>query len=124
MKKGNTKLRNRRARRGGSIRKKLSGTAERPRLAVFRSNAHIYAQIVDDGKRETLLAVSTKTKELAGRLAELKGKTAPAKIVGAEIARMAKERNITRVVFDRKGYLYHGRVKALAEGAREGGLEF
>lgn len=124
MKKGNFKLRNRRTRRGGSIRKKIDGTAERPRLAVFRSNAHIYAQVVDDVQRVTLLAVSTKTRELAEQLAGVKGKIAPAKIVGAEIARRAKERNITRVVFDRKGYLYHGRVKALAEGAREGGLEF
>jgi large subunit ribosomal protein L18 len=124
MKKGNIKLSQRRRRRGGSIRKKISGTAERPRLAVFRSNGHIYAQIVDDVARTTLLAVSTKTKDLAEQLKGLKGKIAPAKVVGAEIARRAKEQNITRVVFDRKGYLYHGRVKALADGAREGGLEF
>ena len=124
MKKGNIKLHNRRARRGGSIRKKISGTTERPRLAVFRSNAHIYAQIVDDTQGKTLLAVSTHTEELLEPLKGVKGKIATAKIVGAEIAKRARAQNITRVVFDRKGYLYHGRVKALADGAREGGLEF
>ena len=113
-----------RRKRHDRIRLHLAGTDSRPRLAVFRSNGHIYAQIVDDTARKTLLAVSTQTKDLAEQLKGLKGKIPAAKIVGAEIARRAKEQNITRVVFDRKGYLYHGRVKALADGAREGGLEF
>ncbi len=111
-----------RKRRKVRIRKKLSGTQERPRLVVFRSNAAIYCQLVDDVAGKTLAATSTLT------LGKDKGglglnKDASA-LVGKEIARLAKEQNIERVVFDRNGYLYHGRIKALADGAREAGLVF
>ena len=111
-----------RQRRKIRIRKKISGTAERPRLVVFRSNAHLYAQVVDDALGATLVAASTlalcKTQDKAGC------NKAGAELVGKEIARLAKEKSITKVVFDRNGYLYHGRIKAMADGAREGGLEF
>lgn len=104
------------------IRKKVSGTAERPRLVVFRSNTHIYAQIINDEDGKTLISASTLalSKKEAGAHCNLVG----AAEVGKEIARLAKEKNIGKVVFDRNGYIYHGRVKALADGAREGGLEF
>ena len=103
------------------IRENLSGTSERPRLCVFRSNANIEAQIIDDVKGVTLVSASSLEKEL-----NLKngGNIEAAKVVGAEIAKRAKKAKINTVVFDRGGYLYHGRVKALAEAAREGGLEF
>lgn len=103
------------------IRNNLSGTSERPRLCVFRSNANIEAQIIDDVKGVTLVSASSLEKEL-----NLKngGNIEAAKVVGAEIAKRAKKAKITTVVFDRGGYLYHGRVKALAEEARNGGLEF
>ena len=103
------------------IRENLSGTAERPRLCVFRSNANIEAQIIDDVKGITLVSATSLDKEL-----KLKNGSniEAAKVVGAEIAKRAKKAKITAVVFDRGGYLYHGRVKALAEAAREGGLEF
>ena len=104
------------------IRKKISGTAERPRLVVFRSNAHIYAQIVDDTCGRSLAQASTLV--LAKAEAGLHCNKEGAIRVGKEIARLAKEKNITKVVFDRNGYLYHGRVKAVADGAREAGLEF
>lgn len=101
------------------IRKRITGTAERPRLSVFRSNTSIYAQLVDDETGHTLLAVSTK------QLKDFKGKKVDAsKQVGIEVAKQATDKGISAVVFDRGGYLYHGRVKALAEGAREGGLKF
>ena len=104
------------------IRKKVSGTAERPRLVVFRSNSHIYAQIVNDEERNTLVSASTlaMSKNEPGLRCNIEG----ASRVGKEIARLAKEKNIGKVVFDRNGYIYHGRVKAVADGAREGGLEF
>jgi len=103
------------------IRKMLNGTAERPRLSVFRSNKEIYVQMVDDLNGKTLLSVSSKTKEIATQ----KGtKTERAVMVGKLIAERAAEQNITSVIFDRNGFLYHGRVKALAEAAREGGLKF
>jgi len=91
-------------------------------MRIFRSNRHIYVQIIDDTKHATLLTMSTMDKEFAGT--DLKGKCAEAKKVGELIARRAKDAGITKVVFDRGGNLYHGRVKALSEGAREGGLEF
>jgi large subunit ribosomal protein L18 len=91
-------------------------------MCVFRSNRHIYAQIIDDSKHATLVTMSTKDKEFTGP--EEKGKTAQAKKVGLLIAQRAKKAGIQKVVFDRGGNLYHGRVKALSEGAREGGLEF
>jgi large subunit ribosomal protein L18 len=103
------------------IRKKISGTAERPRLAVFRSNKQIYVQVVDDLKGVTLLAVSSKEKELAKTGIK---KTEQAKIVGKSLAARCKEKGIENVIFDRSGYRYHGRVKSLADAAREGGLKF
>ena len=102
------------------IRARVSGTTERPRLAVFRSVSHIYAQIIDDGAGHTLAAAGTTEKVLAGKGGNLEG----AKLIGKTVAERAKEKGITRVVFDRGGYLYHGRVKALADAAREAGLEF
>ena len=109
--------------RRARVRRTVRGTGERPRLSVFRSGKHMYAQIITDGPARTLLAVSTLTPELRTQL----GKTATvdaAKEVGKLVARRCQEKGITRVVFDRNGFLYHGRVKAVAEGAREGGLQF
>ena len=103
------------------IRQRLSGTAERPRLAVFRSVKHIYVQVIDDHKGTTLVAASSNEKAGAVKSG---GNVAGAKEIGKLIADRAKAAGITRVVFDRGGYLYHGRVKALAEAARAGGLEF
>jgi large subunit ribosomal protein L18 len=102
------------------IRRKLSGTAERPRLAVFRSVAHIYAQVIDDAQGQTLVSASSvdKTGKTKG------GNVAAAKAIGKLVAERAKEKGIKSVVFDRGGYQYHGRVKALADAAREAGLEF
>jgi large subunit ribosomal protein L18 len=101
------------------IRQKMQGTAERPRLNVYRSLNHIYAQIIDDAKGETLLSASS----LAAK-AKTGGNVAAAKEVGKLVAERAIEKGIKRVVFDRGGYLYHGRIKALADAAREAGLEF
>ena len=101
------------------IRKKLRGTTERPRLTVFRSLAHIYVQVIDDTKGVTLVAANSKEKEHSGT----GGNVAAAKEIGRRIAERAKEHGINRVVFDRGGYIYHGRVKALADAAREAGLE-
>ena len=105
------------------IRKHVNGTAERPRLVVFRSNKQIYAQVINDEKGETLVAAASNDKLLA---VECKGKTGieTAAIVGKAIAARAKEKGIDKVSFDRGGYLYHGRVKSLADAAREGGLIF
>lgn len=102
------------------IRRKLRGTAERPRLAVFRSVAHIYAQIIDDSEGKTLVAASSVDK--GGKTGG--GNVAAAKSIGKAVAERAKEKGITKVVFDRGGYQYHGRVKALADAARSAGLEF
>lgn len=110
-----------RQRRKIRIRKKISGDADRPRLVVFRSNLHIYAQIVDDHTGKTLVAASTLTLKKSEEKAH--GNKAGADLVGKEIARLAQEKNITSVVFDRNGYLYHGRIKAVADGAREAGLK-
>lgn len=104
------------------IRKRLQGTTERPRLVVFRSNLHLYAQIVDDFTGSTLVQASTLALSKGGE--KVACNKLGAEKVGKEVARLAVEKNITKVVFDRNGYLYHGRVKAVAEGAREGGLEF
>lgn len=112
-----------RLRRHKHVRKRVLGTSERPRLNVFRSLNHIYAQVIDDGKGHTLVSASTIDPEVAARLEGLK-KTEQARIVGKVLAERALSRGIKKVVFDRGGYKYHGRVKALADAAREGGLEF
>jgi large subunit ribosomal protein L18 len=111
-----------RAKRVRRIRKKISGTSERPRLRVFKSNKHIYAQLIDDAAGRTLVTMSTVDKEFAP--GDEKGKKAAAKVVGVKIAERAQAAGIKEVVFDRGGYIYHGRVKSLSEGAREGGLKF
>jgi large subunit ribosomal protein L18 len=103
------------------IRAKVAGTAQKPRLSVFRSNKDIYVQLIDDDAAVTLAAASSRDKDIA---AQTGTKTEKSKLVGQAIARKAKELGLERVVFDRGGNLYHGRVKAVAEGAREGGLVF
>ncbi len=113
-----------RKRRHLRIRKKVRGSAERPRLTVFRSLNHIYAQLVDDLSGRTLMTVSSLDKEISSEAKTAKGKIAASKLVGKALAARAKEKGIARVCFDRGGYLYHGRVKAVADGAREGGLTF
>ncbi len=100
------------------IRKKVKGTLERPRLAVYRSTKHTYAQLIDDVAGQVLVAASTKSESQG------KKNISASKAVGAALAKKAIEKNIKNVVFDRSGYVYHGRVKAVAEGAREGGLDF
>ncbi len=105
------------------MRKKVRGTEERPRLNVYRSLKHMYAQIIVDTRGETLVSASTLSRELRGKLKST-GNVEAAKEVGRLIAKKALEKGIKKVVFDRNGFLYHGRVKAVAEGAREGGLEF
>jgi large subunit ribosomal protein L18 len=112
-----------RKRRHERVRKKVSGTAERPRLNVYRSLDNIYVQVVDDSTGNTLVSASTVDKELRSQLAALK-KTDQAKAVGKAVAERALAKGIKEVVFDRGGYPYHGRVKALADGSREGGLVF
>lgn len=102
------------------IRKKISGTTERPRLAVFRSVKHIYCQVIDDRSGHTIASASSNEKDAAPN----GGNVAGAKEIGKLVAERAKAKGVTTVVFDRGGYLYHGRVKALADAAREGGLEF
>ncbi len=114
---GKRVLRRRKVRSG--IRKKIKGTADRPRLSVFRSNKEIYAQLIDDVNGNTLTTASSKTSEQSA-----KTRIETAKLVGEELAKKAIAIGVEVVVFDRGGYLYHGRVKALAEGAREGGLKF
>jgi large subunit ribosomal protein L18 len=104
------------------VRKKVRGTTERPRLNVFKSARHIYAQIIDDAKCSTLVACSTLSPDTTDL--NYTGNVAAAVIVGKEIARLSIEKGITSVVFDRNGFLYHGRIKALADAAREGGLLF
>ncbi|OPX31503.1 MAG: 50S ribosomal protein L18 [Candidatus Latescibacteria bacterium 4484_181] len=113
-----------RQRRHRHIRKKVIGTAQRPRLVVYRSLKHIYAQLVDDISQKSLLGVSTLTPQVREKIRTTKGKCEKSKEVGRFLAMMAKAKGIEKVVFDRAGYLYHGRVKALAEGAREKGLQF
>ena len=103
------------------IRKKISGTAAAPRLTVFRSNNEIYAQLIDDNNGTTIAAASSKQKDISAQKAP---KIDKSKMVGEAIARKAGELGIKKVIFDRSGYIYHGRVKAVAEGAREGGLDF
>jgi large subunit ribosomal protein L18 len=112
-----------RERRKLRIRKKVNGTGERPRLTVFRSSKHIYAQVIDDTTGQTLAHASTLSKDLKGTLEE-DNKVAAAKKVGALIAKICKSKKIDKVVFDRNGYLYHGRIGALAQAARDAGLDF
>lgn len=103
------------------IRKKIAGTTEKPRLSVFRSNTEIYVQLIDDVKNETLASASSLDKDI---VAQKVNKSEKSKLVGTAIARKATELGLNDVVFDRGGYLYHGRIKAVADGAREGGLKF
>ena len=112
-----------RLRRHERVRKTLSGTPERPRLDVFRSLEHISAQIIDDTKGHTLVAASSNEADLRGRVAGMK-QAEQARVVGEVLARRALAQGIKQVVFDRGGYMYHGRVKSLADGARAGGLDF
>ena len=112
-----------RERRKLRIRKKVNGTPERPRMSVFRSAKHIYAQVIDDTTGKTLAHASTLSKDLRGTLEE-DNKVNAAKKVGALIAKICKSKKIDKVVFDRNGYMYHGRISALAQAAREAGLEF
>ncbi len=112
-----------RLKRRQRIRRKISGSEARPRLSVFRSARHIYAQIIDDGKGQTLVAASTLSGELKDNLSGLK-KADAAKEVGKLLAAKAREKGISLVVFDRNGFIYHGRVKAVADSCRENGLEF
>jgi len=118
-----TDVRLKRARR---IRKKVSGTTQRPRMSVRRSLSHIYAQIIDDQSGRSLAQAGSTNKEIKAKIAEKKklSKTEVSKLVGELIADKAKEKGVTKIVFDRKGYAYHGRVKALAEAARKKGLQF
>lgn len=104
------------------IRKNIAGTPERPRMRVFKSAKHIYCQIIDDVAGNTIVATSTLDKDV--QAGDVKGKMEQAKQVGLKIAEKAKGQGVDKVVFDRGGYIYHGRVKALSDGAREGGLEF
>ena len=113
-----------RKRRHVRVRAKVNGTPQRPRLNVFRSSAHIYAQVIDDTAGHTLVAASDLEGALRERAGEGATKVARAKLVGQLVGERAKEAGITAVVFDRGGFLYHGRVRAVAEGAREAGLEF
>ncbi|RPI75603.1 MAG: 50S ribosomal protein L18 [Ignavibacteriales bacterium] len=106
------------------IRKKISGTSEKPRLSIYRSLNNIYGQIIDDTSGKTLASASSLSKEIVEDIKSAKGKSAKSKLVGTLVAKKALEKNVSTVVFDRNGYKYHGRVQAFAEGAREGGLKF
>jgi len=113
-----------RQKRKKRVRRRLQGTSERPRLCVFRSAKHIYAQVIDDTTARTLLAVSSLSKEVKPQLQGKGGNKEGAAVIGGSIAKSALEQGIKKVVFDRSGFLYHGRIKALAEAARQNGLEF
>ena len=117
------KIQERRARRVARTRAGLHGTAERPRLSVYRSSIHIYAQVIDDDAGKTLAVVSTLSKDVRGTVGDAQ-KTDAAKKVGQALAKVCLDKGIKKVVFDRGGYQYHGRVSALAEAAREAGLDF
>ena len=106
------------------VRKKISGSSERPRISIFRSNTEIYAQLIDDSKGVTIVTASSLSKEISEELKTVKTKIERAKIVGKLLAKLAIEKGCTAAVFDRGGYQFHGRVKAVAEGAREGGMKF
>lgn len=124
MKSKSNQKKDARLRKKKHIRKVVFGTAEKPRLVVFKSLKHIYAQLVDDTSAKTITGVSSLSQDLKDEIAAAKNRTEVSKIVGKGIARKARGMNLEKVVFDRNGYLYHGRVKAVAEGAREGGLKF
>jgi large subunit ribosomal protein L18 len=113
-----------RKRRHVRVRAKVNGTSQRPRLNVFRSSAHIYAQVIDDTKGHTLVSASDLESEVRDRAGDGANKTTRAKVVGEIVAERAKAAGISAVVFDRGGFLYHGRIRAVAEGARESGLTF
>lgn len=113
-----------RKRRHVRVRAKVNGTTQRPRLNVFRSSAHIYAQVIDDTRGTTLVAASDLEAEVKERAGDGAPKLARAKVVGQVVAERAKQAGLEAVVFDRGGFLYHGRIRAVAEGAREGGLQF
>jgi len=113
-----------RQKRHYKLRRNLAGTAKRPRLSVFKSNKHIYAQIIDDDARCTLTSASTATLTFKDKKLESTSNLEAAKAVGAEVAKKAKDLGIDSIVFDRGGYLYHGKIKALADAAREAGLQF
>lgn len=113
-----------RLRRKKRVRKNVKGTSDKPRLCVFRSSKHIYAQIIDDSKGITLAAASSLSKDVSAKGEKNSGNREGAALIGATIADQAIKKGIKKVVFDRNGFLYHGRVKALSEGAREHGLEF
>ena len=112
-----------RIRRKRSIRSKISGTPERPRLSVYRSNKHIYVQVIDDVNGKTLASISSESASVRDEISDKK-KTEAAQVVGQKIAEKCKSLSIETVIFDRNGFIYHGRVKTAAEGAREGGLKF
>lgn len=118
----NTRTNLRRDRIRRRIRATIKGTAERPRLSVYKSNKHVYAQLIDDRAAHTLVAASTELNDLADQVKD-KPKMEAAAIVGEHLAKLAQEKDINKAVFDRSGYKYHGVVKALADGAREGGLD-
>ncbi|GAB4170631.1 MAG: 50S ribosomal protein L18 [Geothermobacteraceae bacterium] len=117
------KRRQSRIKRQARVRRKVQGTPERPRLSIFRSARHIYVQVIDDVSRRTLVSASTMSKDVAGDLKST-GNIDAARAVGKAVAEKALAQNINKVVFDRNGFLYHGRVKALADAAREAGLSF
>ncbi|MBX3043520.1 MAG: 50S ribosomal protein L18 [Candidatus Kapabacteria bacterium] len=114
----------RRLKRKAHVRSQITGSAERPRLTVFKSESQIYVQIINDVEGKTLVSASSIDKEIRSEVKAGMTKTAKSVLVGNYIAKRAKEANITKVAFDRNGYIYHGRVKALADAARQGGLEF
>jgi large subunit ribosomal protein L18 len=114
----------RRNRKKARVRQKVSGTSERPRLSVFRSLNHIYAQLIDDANGITIVSASSKVKDLAEAIKNTKTKVSKSKLVGGLLAKRAVEKGISKVVFDRNGFTFHGRIKAVADGAREGGLKF
>jgi large subunit ribosomal protein L18 len=115
--------RDQRVRRHRRLRKRVSGTTQKPRLCIFRSNLHIYAQVIDDEAGHTIVSASTKDKDARSTITDGQ-KTEQSKMVGQILAERALQAGITQVVFDRGGYKYHGRIKALADGAREAGLKF
>ncbi len=121
---GTTRRAETRLRRKIRVRKKVRGTAERPRLSVFRTSKHIYAQVIDDAAAKTLVGSSSLNQDIRKKVQNQGGNKKGAAIVGEFIAKSAQEKGIKRVIFDRNGFLYHGRVKVLADAAREHGLEF